>query len=823
MMRQDRFTEQAQEVLQASQELVREARHSQWDVEHVLYALVQRKDGLAREVLTRMGIDADALVRAIKERLDRSPKLAHDVVQIYTTPRIVQMLEGANAEAARLKDEFVGVEHLLIAIADASDGDAAAIMREFQITKERLYRALQQIRGSARVDSPTAESRYQSLAKYARDLTEIARDGKLDPVIGRDVEVARVMQVLNRRTKNNPVLIGEAGVGKTAIVEGLAERIVAGDVPDRLKDRRVLALDMGALLAGSKFRGEFEERLQAVMAEVKQSAGEIILFIDELHQVVGAGGSEGAIDASNMMKPALARGELHVIGATTLDEYRKYIETDPALERRFSPVYVDEPSEADAVLILRGIRPKYEQHHGVKITDEAIDAAVNLSVRYLPERNLPDKAIDLIDESASRHVIEAESMSPELRDLKQRLDAASARVDAAAERQDFEAAAHIKQEVLQVQEELAARRAEWQQAHGLSEDVTEHDIASLIAQMTGIPVDKMLEGESEKLLHMEEVLHEKVIGQERAIEALSDAIRRARSGLKDPRRPIGSFIFVGPTGVGKTYLARSLAEYLFDDPDALIRIDMSEYQERHTVSRLLGAPPGYVGYENAGELTEAVRRRPYRVILFDEIEKAHPDVFNTLLQVMDDGRLTDAQGRTVDFRNTVIVMTSNLGTGVRNESLGFRRVANDNDAEKQRKGIEESLKRAFRPEFLNRLDDIIVFEPLTEPEILRITDLEIDEVRERMAERRIDLVVTVAARATLAKEGYDPDFGARPLRRLIERKVENALAKEMLSGGYAAGDRITVDATSTGEFTFTREAGIVPEILDAEPAEVGAR
>ncbi|MSQ29589.1 MAG: AAA family ATPase [Dehalococcoidia bacterium] len=822
-MRNDRFTEQAQEVLQASQELVRAARHSQWDMEHVFYALVLRKDGLAREMLTKMGVDADALARAIKERLDRSPRLAHEVVQIYTTPRIVQMLESANAEAARLKDEFVGVEHLLVAIADATDGEAAAIMREFQITKERVYRALQQIRGSARVDSPTAESRYQSLAKYARDLTEIARSGQIDPVIGRDIEVARVMQVLNRRTKNNPVLIGEAGVGKTAIIEGLAQRIVDGDVPDRLKDRRVLALDMGALLAGSKFRGEFEERLQAVMNEVKQSAGEIILFIDELHQVVGAGGADGAIDASNMMKPALARGELHVIGATTLDEYRKHVETDPALERRFSPVYVDEPSPEDAILILRGIRPKYEQHHGVKITDAAVDAAVQLSVRYLPERNLPDKAIDMIDESASRHVIEAESMSPELRDLKQRLDAASARIDAAAERQDFEAAARIKVEVLQIQEELQARRAEWQRTHGLSEDVTEVDIAALIAQMTGIPVDRMLEGESEKLLHMEEALHEKVIGQERAIEALSDAIRRARSGLKDPLRPIGSFIFVGPTGVGKTYLARSLAEYLFDDPDALIRIDMSEYQERHTVSRLLGAPPGYVGYENAGELTEAVRRRPYRVILFDEIEKAHPDVFNTLLQVMDDGRLTDAQGRTVDFRNTVIVMTSNLGTGARQETMGFRRVADDHDAEAQRRTIEESLKRAFRPEFLNRLDDIIVFEPLTEPEILRITDLEIAEVRARLVERRIDLVVTEQAKAALAKAGYDPEFGARPLRRLIERKVENPLAKQILSGGYVAGDRITVDGVDANALTFTREPGAVPEVVEAEAVEVGVR
>ena len=633
-------------------------------------------------------------------------------------------------------------------------------------------------------------------------------------MIGRDVEVARVMQVLNRRTKNNPVLIGEAGVGKTAIVEGLAQRMVDGDVPDRLKDKRVLALDMGALIAGSKFRGEFEERLQAVMNEVKQSAGEIILFIDELHQVVGAGGAEGALDAGNMMKPALARGELHVIGATTLDEYRTSVETDPALERRFSPVYVDEPSEEDALAILKGIRAKYEDHHGVKITDAALDAAVRLSTRYLPDRHLPDKAIDLIDESASRHVIEAESISPELRDLKQRLDAASARLDAAAERQDFEEAARIKQEVLRVQDEYQQRRASWQSEHGLTEEVTETDIAALIAQMTGIPVDRMLEGEAEKLLHMEAVLHEKVVGQERAIEALSDAIRRARSGLKDPRRPIGSFIFVGPTGVGKTYLARSLAEYMFDDADALIRIDMSEYQERHTVSRLLGAPPGYVGYENAGELTEAVRRRPYRVILFDEIEKAHPDIFNTLLQVMDDGRLTDAHGRTVDFRNTVIIMTSNLGTGASHESLGFRRTTTERDADAQRRTVDDALRRAFRPEFLNRLDDVIVFEPLTEPEILRITSLEVAGVAERLAERCIDLVVTEAARAALAKEGYDPDFGARPLRRLIERKVETPLAKQMLSGGYAAGDRITVDYLD-GAFTFTREAGVASTVEEA--------
>ncbi len=823
MMRQDRFTEQAQEVLQASQQLVRDQRHAQWDVEHVLFALVQRRDGLAREVLNKMGVDSDALARAIKERLDRSARLQSDVVQIYTTPRIVQMLEAANNEATRLKDEYVGVEHLLIAIADARDGDAQKLMDEFQITKERIYAALRQVRGSARVDSPTAESHYQSLAKYARDLTEFARQGELDPVIGRDVEVARVMQVLNRRTKNNPVLIGEAGVGKTAIVEGLAQRIVDEDVPDRLKGKRVLALDMGALLAGSKFRGEFEERLQAVMNEVRSSHGEIILFIDELHTVVGAGGADGAIDAANMLKPALARGELRVIGATTLDEYRQHIEEDPALERRFSPVYVDEPSEEDAIAILKGLRPRYEEHHGVKITDEAVDAAVRLGARYLTERHLPDKAIDLIDEAASRHVIEAESISPELRDLKLRLDSANRRVEAAAERQDYEEAARVKQEVLEIQREYQERRSAWHTEHGLAEEVTAHEIAALIAQMTGIPVDRMMEGEAEKLLKMEEFLHQQVIGQDRAIASLSDAIRRARSGLKDPRRPIGSFVFVGPTGVGKTYLAKALAEYLFDDADALIRLDMSEYQERHTASRLVGAPPGYVGYDQAGELTEAVRRRPYQVILFDEIEKAHPDIWNTLLQVMDDGRLTDSHGRTVDFRNTVIVLTSNLGTGATRESVGFRRAASDRDAETLHRDIERALKQAFRPEFLNRLDEIIVFEPLTEPEIRQIAGLEVEQVRERLLERGLDFEVTPAALDVLAREGYDPEFGARPLRRLIERRVENPLAKGVLSGDYEEGDRITVDHDGS-EFTFTRHPGAArtsePEVVEAEVASV---
>ena len=805
MMRQDRFTEQAQAVLQNSQQIVREQKHSQWDVEHVFLALVQLKDGLAREVLTKMGVDADALGRRIAAHLDRSPKLSHDVVQIYTTPRIVRMLEAANAEAERLKDEFVGVEHLLIAIADEREGESTTVMGEFEITKERIYTALHEVRGTARVDSPTAESSYQSLERFSVDLTGLAKEGGLDPTVGRDVEIARVMQILNRRTKNNPVVIGEAGVGKTAVVEGLAQRIADGEAPERLQGKRVLALDMGALVAGSKFRGEFEERLQAVMREVKESAGEIVLFIDELHQVVGAGGAEGAIDAANLMKPALARGELRVIGATTFDEYRKHIEEDPALERRFSPVYVDEPSVEDTVAILRGLRSRYEEHHGLRITDDALEAAARLSSRYLTERHLPDKAIDLIDEASSRHVIETESLSPDLLDLKERLSEASSRLDVAAAREDFEEAARIKQEVSQVQDEYERRKGEWQSEHGLSDEVSEGDIASLVAQMTGIPVDRMLTGEGEKLLHMEEALHARVVGQDAAITSLADAIRRARSGLKDPKRPIGSFVFIGPTGVGKTYLAKALAEYLFDDEEALLRLDMSEYQERHTASRLMGAPPGYVGYDQAGELTEAVRRRPYQVVLFDEIEKAHPDVFNTLLQIMDDGRLTDSHGRHVDFRNTVVILTSNLGTGERQGPLGFVRTHSDSEREELRDNVEKELKKAFRPEFLNRLDEVVVFEPLTEPEIAEIAVLILDEVRERLSERSVDFRVTEAARAALVKEGYDPNFGARPLRRTIERRIENELAKRVLAGEFDEGDCVVVDIDDGGEYTFARE------------------
>jgi ATP-dependent Clp protease ATP-binding subunit ClpC len=817
MMRQDRFTQQAQEVLAASQEMVRTQRHSQWDVEHVLLALLQHQDGLAGKILDSMGVDVRALTRRVGDTLARAPKLAYDVVQVYTTPRIVKMLETANAEAERLKDEYVGVEHILIAISDEREGESARILREFNIDKERIYRALQDVRGSARVDSPTAESKYGALEKYSHDLTQYARDGKLDPVIGRDQEIKRVMQILNRRTKNNPVIIGEAGVGKTAVVEGLAQKIVAGDVPENILEKRLLALDMGAMVAGSKFRGEFEERLKAVMDEIRRAEGEVIIFIDEMHQVVGAGAAEGAIDASTMMKPALARGELRVIGATTLDEYRKYIEKDPALERRFSPVFLDEPSPDETIEILRGLRPKYEAHHKVQITDEALVAAARLSDRYMTERFLPDKAIDLIDEAASKHVIEQQSMSPDLRDIKKRLDELNMETEAAAGRQDYEAAARIRAEVLQVQKEYEQRKTEWEQTHTADMTVTEHDIAELIASITGIPVNRMLEGEAEKLLHMEEALHQRVIGQDKAVEAVSEALRRARSGLKDPKRPIGSFIFLGPTGVGKTELARALSGYLFDDEESMIRLDMSEYQERHTVSRIVGAPPGYVGYDEGGGLTEAVRRRPYRVILFDEIEKAHPDLFNLLLQILDDGRLTDGQGRTVDFRNTVIIMTSNLGTSSETKGrFGFvtSRAADDGQRELRQEQVEKSLREAFRPEFLNRIDEIIIFEPLTEKELAQIVDLMLNDVRKRLADRNVDFRVSDAAKAELVKEGFDRVYGARPLRRTIQRRIENPLAREVLAGAFADGDLVQVDFAD-GDFRFTKAAA---EVREPEPA-----
>jgi ATP-dependent Clp protease ATP-binding subunit ClpC len=814
MMRNDRFTEQAQEVLQSSQEMVRQHRHAQWDVEHVFLALLSHKDGLARQIFHKLNVPVEDVIEQAARHLGQSPKLGYDVMQIYTTPRVVRMLEAANTEADRLKDEFVGVEHLLIAIADEREGEAARILRHYQVDKERIYRALQEVRGSARVQSRTAESHYQALEKYAIDLTEAARQGKLDPVIGREVEVQRVMQILNRRTKNNPVIIGEAGVGKTAIVEGLAQKIVADDVPENLRDKRLLALDMGALVAGSKFRGEFEERLQAIMSEVKESAGEVILFIDEVHQVVGAGGAEGAIDASTMMKPALARGELRAIGATTLDEYRKYIERDTALERRFAPVYVDEPSVEDTIEILRGLRPRYEAHHGVTIADDALEAAARLSDRYITERFLPDKAIDLIDEASSKHVIDAQSMTPELREFKQRLDEMNSQIEAAAGRQDFETAANLRQQVLQLKGEYESKKAEWEGTdHHGSMEVTADDISRLVASMTGIPVSRMMEGESEKLLHMEERLHDRVIGQDMAITALSDAIRRARAGLKDPKRPIGSFIFLGPTGTGKTETARALAEYLFDDEDAMVRVDMSEYGERHTVSRLIGAPPGYVGYDEAGGLTEQVRRRPYSVVLFDEIEKAHPEVLNVLLQVMEDGRLTDGHGRTVDFRNTVVIMTSNLGSAQDTRTpFGFSATERSKtDAERQQlvKNVERALQSFFRPEFLNRIDEVIIFEPLTQIELRPIVDIMLREVSDRLEERGVTLTLTEAAKAALVEEGYDRVYGARPLRRTVERRIENPLSRRILGGEFAEGDHVTVDYVN-GEYTFERVAVAEP-------------
>ncbi len=807
MMRQDRFTEGAQEVLAASQEMVRTERHTQWDVEHVLTAMLIYERGILPQLFEHLQVDVAKLREGVSGVLDKVAKLSYDVVQIYTTPRIIRMLEAANAEAERLKDDYVGVEHLLIAIADEREGEAARLLSQLGIDKERIYHALQEVRGGARVDSPTAESTYRALERYSIDLTEAARQGKLDPVIGRADEIRRVMQVLNRRTKNNPVIIGEAGVGKTAIAEGLAQKIVSGDVPTNLQDKRVLALDMGALVAGSKFRGEFEERLKAVMDEIKQAKGEVIVFIDEIHQVVGAGAAEGAIDASTMMKPALARGELQCVGACTLDDFRQHIEKDAALERRFAPVYVDEPPEEDTIEMLQGLRPRYEAHHKVAITEEAIEAAVNLSSRYIADRFLPDKAIDLIDEAASKHVIEAQSMPADLRELQERFDKLQREAEAVAQRQEHEVAARIKAELGGLREELDGRRGEWLSEGEADMTVDADDIAELVAKMTGIPVSRMLEGESEKLLRMEERIHERVIGQEAAIGAISDAIRRARAGLKDPHRPIGSFIFLGPTGVGKTELARSLAEFMFDDEDAMVRMDMSEYQEQHTVSRLIGSPPGYVGYDEGGQLTEAIRRRPYRVVLFDEMEKAHPEVFNILLQVLEDGRLTDGHGHAVDFRNTVVIMTSNLGTEqFQRPALGFVPSAKPSQSEKQRQkaDVEKELRATFRPELLNRVDEIIVFDPLTEEDLKRIVGLMLEEVRERLTDRQVGLELTEAAKAALVQEGFDPVFGARPLRRTIERQVANPLSKRILGGEFAEGDTVHVDYADD-VYTFDKQ------------------
>jgi ATP-dependent Clp protease ATP-binding subunit ClpC len=811
-MRQERFTEQAQEAIQASQQLATQYHHSQWDVEHILLALLMQKQGLVGEILKELKVDVEAIRNRVEEALEKTPKVAYQTGQIYATPRIAQMMNLADEEANRLKDEFISTEHLLIAMTGNIKGEANNILRSFGINQEKVYEALQKLRGGHRVTDTRAESKYRSLQKYGRDLTEMATAGKLDPVIGRDEEIKRVMQILTRRTKNNPVIVGDAGVGKTAIAEGLAQKIAADDVPDSLKGRKVIALDMGALVAGSKFRGEFEERLKAVMDEVRESAGEVILFIDEIHTVVGAGAAEGSIDASNMLKPALAHGELQCVGATTLDEYRKYIEKDKALERRFQPVFIDEPSVESTIEILKGLRPRYEAHHKIKITDEALEAAAKLSQRYISDRHLPDKAIDLIDEAASKSRIDTESAPPEVKTLEKKLSQLSNEEEAASQRQEYQQAAELRAERLKLDQDYNKAKSEWLQQEKIEENVTGEHIAKLVSSWTGIPVSQMLEGEAEKLLHMEERIHERLIDQEEAVAAISEAIRRSRAGLKNPKRPIGSFMFLGPTGVGKTELVRTLAWFLFDDENAMVRLDMSEYQEKHTVSRLIGAPPGYVGYDEGGQLTEAVRRRPFRVILLDEIEKAHPEVFNTLLQILDDGRLTDGHGRTVDFKNTVIIMTSNAGVELikKEGQLGF--TSSKETSQSQKKSYEAmkskvmtEVRKLFRPEFLNRLDEIIVFHELSEEQLRNIVDLMAKELQDRLSEHKLHIELTDKAKSWLAKEGYDPIFGARPLRRVIERFVENPLSSKLLRKELKEGDTIRVDLGKDG-LTFKTKA-----------------
>ena len=814
----ERFTEQAQESLNNSQLILNRYRHNQWDCEHILMALIEQEKGVPAEILNELGVNIEVFHARFHNMLENAQKTGGLAEQMYQTPRLEDLLLKAEAEAERLNDEFIGSEHLLIGLTQEEHGEVAEALSEFGVTTELVYRALQKIRGGHRIVDQRAESRYRSLERFATDLTALASKGTLDPIVGRDGEVARVMQTLIRRTKNNPVLIGGAGVGKTAIAEGLAQRIVSGDVPDELTGKKVLALDVGSLVAGSKFRGEFEERLKAVMDEVRQAAGDIVLFIDEIHTVVGAGASEGSVDASNMMKPALARGELQCLGATTEDEYRRYIESDAALERRFQPVLVEEPDLDTSVEMLKALRPKYEAHHRLKIDDSALDAAVVLSQRYISGRLLPDKAVDLIDEAASKIRIDSQLHPKTLREKEESLRRLEIEEIAASERADYEKAAEVKAERLRMEQvfedEMSVFDVEGCAGKGsaTSAVVDAEDIAALIAAWTGIPVARLLETEAERLVNMEERIHERVVGQELAVQAVSDSVRRARAGLNDPSKPIGSFIFLGPTGVGKTELAKALAWYMFDDEENMVRIDMSEYMEAHSVSRLLGAPPGYVGFEEGGQLTEAVRRRPFRVVLFDEIEKAHPDVFNVLLQLLEDGRLTDSKGRTVDFRNTIVIMTSNLGTGeAHQEALGFLRQVNEKDTRERLRGsIEESLKKSFRPEFLNRIDEIVVFDAIERKQLLKIVDIMVSDIQSRMEERGIELILTEDAKTWLANEGFDQVYGARPLRRTIQRFIENPLSTKIIRGAFKGKDSVLVDlAQDELQFSLVeRESGI---------------